>query len=73
MERGDKIEVLQDKAEVLNMEAHQFQKAGQKLKTTMWWQSFWCRLVLVLAVVMLAVVIFLAACFSNGQNCTKRQ
>jgi vesicle-associated membrane protein 7 len=30
------------------------------------------KLVLALAVILLAVVIFLIACFSGGKNCTKR-
>lgn len=36
------------------------------------WQTFKMKIIVVFAVLLLAVVIFLLACFAGGQNCTKK-
>ena len=53
-------------------QAEKFQKTGKQLRNKFWWQNCKMKLVLALAVILLAVVIFLIACFSGGKNCTKR-
>jgi hypothetical protein len=37
------------------------------------WQNFKMKIIVVCAVLLLAVVIFLLACFAGGQNCTKKK
>jgi hypothetical protein len=37
----------------------------------MWWQNFRMKLIVIGVVVLLVVVIFLLACFTNGRNCLK--
>ena len=56
----------------LPLQAEKFQKTGRQLRNKFWWQNCKMKLVLALAVILLAVVIFLIACFSGGKNCTKR-
>lgn len=72
LERGEKLEVLQDKTDDLRFQAEKFQKTGRQLRSKFWWQNAKMKLVVALAVLLLIVVIFLLACFSGGKNCTKR-
>ncbi|KAG2425091.1 hypothetical protein HXX76_014000 [Chlamydomonas incerta] len=68
--RGEKLELLTDKTENLMNEADRFQRTGRTLRRKMWWQNCKMKIVVALAVVLLAVVIFLLVCFSGG-NCLK--
>eukprot|EP00201_Polytomella_parva_P018925 CAMPEP_0175071712 /NCGR_PEP_ID=MMETSP0052_2-20121109/19406_1 /TAXON_ID=51329 ORGANISM="Polytomella parva, Strain SAG 63-3" /NCGR_SAMPLE_ID=MMETSP0052_2 /ASSEMBLY_ACC=CAM_ASM_000194 /LENGTH=137 /DNA_ID=CAMNT_0016338935 /DNA_START=270 /DNA_END=683 /DNA_ORIENTATION=+ len=68
--RGEKLELLTDKTENLVFEADRFQRTGKALKRKMWWQNCKMKLVIAMAVILLAVVIFLLVCFSGG-NCLK--
>lgn len=70
--RGEKIELLVDKCDDLQQQAHAFEKKGKQLRSRMWWQNTKMKIVVVFAVLLLAVVIFLLACFAGGQNCTKK-
>lgn len=70
--RGEKIELLVDKCDDLQQQAHAFQKQGKQLRSRMWWQNTKMKIVVVFAVLLLAVVIFLLACFAGGQNCTQK-
>ncbi|KAG2452182.1 hypothetical protein HYH02_003213 [Chlamydomonas schloesseri] len=71
LERGEKIELLVDKTDDLRNQAEQFQKKGRQLRNKMWWQNCKMKLVVLLAILVLAVVIFLLVCFTGGKNCTK--
>lgn len=53
------------------LQAHRFQKQGTQLRKRMWWQNFRMKLIVIGVVVLLVVVIFLLACFTNGRNCLK--
>lgn len=72
LERGQRIELLVDKAEGLANQADIFQKKGKQLRNKMWWQYCKMKLLVVFAVLLLAVVLFLIICYSNGNNCTKK-
>ena len=71
LERGEKIELLVDKTDALQNQAEQFQRKGKQLRRAMWWQN--CRMKIIVLAIVLAVglIIFLAACFYGGNNCTK--
>lgn len=71
--RGEKIELLVDKCDDLQHQAQTFHKQGKQLRSKMWWQNFRMKIIVAFAVVLLAVVIFLLACFAGGQNCTKKR
>ncbi|PNH06023.1 hypothetical protein TSOC_007676 [Tetrabaena socialis] len=68
--RGEKLELLTDKTENLMNEADRFQRTGRTLRRKMWWQNCKMKIVVAMAVLLLAVVIFLLVCFSGG-NCLK--
>lgn len=71
LERGEKIELLVDKADNLQNQAVQFQRKGKQLRRAMWWQNCRMKLAVICLVLVLAVVIFLIVCFSSGNNCIK--
>ncbi|EFJ39880.1 hypothetical protein VOLCADRAFT_70298 [Volvox carteri f. nagariensis] len=73
LERGEKIELLVDKTDDLRNQVRDFQRKGRQLRSKMWWQNCRMKLVVLLAVALLAVVIFLLACFAGGNNCVKKK
>ncbi len=68
LERGEKIELLVDKTDQLQNQAEQFQRKGKQLRRAMWWQNCRMKLMVLGIVLVLAVVIFLIACFYGGNN-----
>lgn len=68
LQRGEKLELLNDKTEHLAFEADRFMTSGRTLRRTMWWQNFKVKLIIGLVVVLLAVVIFLVVYFSGGKK-----
>ncbi|KAG2452181.1 hypothetical protein HYH02_003212 [Chlamydomonas schloesseri] len=68
--RGEKLELLTDKTENLMFESDRFVRTGRALRRRMWMQNCKMKIVVALAVILLAVVIFLLVCFSGG-NCLK--
>eukprot|EP00877_Chromochloris_zofingiensis_P007987 jgi/Chrzof1/3441/Cz12g25160.t1 len=67
--RGEKLDVLVDKTDDLRDQAQKFQRKGATLRKKMWWSNFRVQLIVVGCVLLLAVVIFLLACFTGGKNC----
>jgi len=59
LERGSKIEVLVDKTDQLQEQAHSFKRKGTKLKRKMWWKNakLCCILICILIVVIVAITI----------------
>lgn len=55
-----------------HVQAETFQKKGRQLRNKMWWQYCKMKLVIFGCLILLAVVIFLIACYSGGRNCTSR-
>lgn len=70
LERGEKIELLVDKTDDLRFQAEKFHKTGRHLRSKMWWQNFKVKILLCIVILVIAIVIFLLACFSGG-NCLK--
>eukprot|EP00199_Chlamydomonas_sp_CCMP681_P006037 CAMPEP_0119106216 /NCGR_PEP_ID=MMETSP1180-20130426/3968_1 /TAXON_ID=3052 ORGANISM="Chlamydomonas cf sp, Strain CCMP681" /NCGR_SAMPLE_ID=MMETSP1180 /ASSEMBLY_ACC=CAM_ASM_000741 /LENGTH=221 /DNA_ID=CAMNT_0007091491 /DNA_START=32 /DNA_END=697 /DNA_ORIENTATION=+ len=72
LERGERIELLVGKADGLANQADIFQKKGRQLRNKMWWQYCRMKLLVLLCILILAVVIFVIACFTGGRNCVKK-
>ncbi|PNW84188.1 hypothetical protein CHLRE_04g224800v5 [Chlamydomonas reinhardtii] len=70
LKRGEKLEQIQEKTEDLMAEADRFRDGAVRVKRKLWWQNCKMKIVVALAVILLAVVIFLLVCFSGG-NCLK--
>lgn len=51
-------------------QADRFHKTGRQLRSKMWWQNMKMKLIIAAIVLVLALIIFLMACFSGG-NCLK--
>ncbi|KAI8466200.1 MAG: R-SNARE protein, VAMP72-family [Monoraphidium minutum] len=66
--RGDRIQLLVDRTEDLQVQAAQFQKQGRQLRTNMWWQNAKMKLCFALIILIVLVVIVLLACFTGGGN-----
>jgi hypothetical protein len=72
LQRGERLEVLVDRTEALSMNAEAFRNQGRTLRRQMWWNNLKVKILIAFLVLVLAVVIFLLACFAGGNNCTKR-
>lgn len=70
--RGERLDVLVDRTDDLRDQAAKFQRQGTQLRKKMWWQNFRMQIIVVGVVVLLAVVIFLLACFTGGKNCVSK-
>jgi len=59
LERGSKIEVLVDKTDILQEQAHSFKRKGTKLKRKMWWKNakLCCILICILVVIIVGVTL----------------
>jgi vesicle-associated membrane protein 7 len=62
LERGEKIELLVGKTEVLDQHAVKFKKQSRQLKNSMWWKNVKLILVLVLLVLVIIYVIIASQC-----------
>jgi vesicle-associated membrane protein 7 len=69
LERGEKIELLVDKTDNLRFQADKFHKTGRQLRSRMWWQNMKMKLIVVFILILIAVIIFCAVCFSGGKRC----
>jgi len=63
LERGEKIELLVDKTEVLDQHAFKFKKQSRNLKNKLWWKNIklW-----ILIIVILAAIIYIILAASCG-------
>ncbi|ORX98922.1 synaptobrevin, partial [Basidiobolus meristosporus CBS 931.73] len=57
MDRGEKLDVLSNKAEDLELGARQFKKGANRVRKQMWWRDMKLRLVILAIVVILLIVI----------------
>lgn len=57
LDRGSKLEDLQDKSEELEMSASHFRSGSRRLQRKMWWQNF--RLKLIFAFIVIAILIII--------------
>uniref|UniRef100_A0A0B7BUZ9 V-SNARE coiled-coil homology domain-containing protein n=1 Tax=Arion vulgaris TaxID=1028688 RepID=A0A0B7BUZ9_9EUPU len=68
IERGDRLEDLQDKSESLSSNSDMFRARSKSLQKAMWWKNCRMRIILalVLAVIITIIIIILVVHFSNG-------
>jgi len=62
LERGEKIELLVDKTEVLDQHAFKFKKTSKKLARAMWWKYVKFTVILVIILAIVIYIICAAAC-----------
>ncbi|KAI0228186.1 Vesicle-associated membrane protein 4 [Lamellibrachia satsuma] len=68
MDRGDRLEDLQDKSEHLSTNSDLFQSRAKVLKSTMWWRQCKMRMVIALVVVVLLGVIIVPIIIKMNQK-----
>ena len=73
LDRGEKIELLVDKTENLRFQADNFHRTGRALRRRMWWQNLKMKLVFAAFVLVVILILFLSFCYSNGNDCTKKE
>jgi vesicle-associated membrane protein 7 len=72
LERGEKLEILVDKAEALSTEAFKFESQSKRLKYAMWWRriKLYVMIFVVLAVIIIIIIIIAAViCKGNFKTC----
>ena len=57
IERGEKIDTLDERAAVLNLSSVSFKKNTRKLKNKMWWQEKRCIFVAIIIIILLILII----------------
>jgi len=62
LERGEKIDLLVDKTEVLDQHAHKFKKGSTRLRRAMWWKNVKLTLLIILFLLIVIYVILAASC-----------
>jgi len=66
IERGDKIENLQEKTDELQNSAQQFKKSTTKLKRQMWWKNMKLNLIIAFIVIAILLILILGAVCGVG-------
>ncbi|KAI7735665.1 hypothetical protein M8C21_005212 [Ambrosia artemisiifolia] len=69
LDRGEKIELLVDKAENLHAQAQGFKAQGTQLRRKMWFKNMKIKLIVLAIIVALILIIFFSAC--HGVKCVK--
>jgi len=64
LERGEKIELLVDKTEMLDQHAFKFKKQSTKLKRSMWWKNI--KLLVLLAIILTLIIYAILASACGG-------
>lgn len=67
LERGERLDDMASKSESMRSQAEVFRAKGRSLRRQMWWQNAKWTLLVLLITVLVAFVIFLAAC--RGFRC----
>ncbi|GBG65164.1 hypothetical protein CBR_g49960 [Chara braunii] len=67
LDRGEKIDLLVDKADNLRNQAEHFNKQGQVLRRRMWLQNMKMKLIVLAIVIAIILIIWVAAC--KGFKC----
>jgi len=62
LERGEKIELLVEKTEVLEEHAFKFQKNSKTLKKKMWWKNVKVMCGLIWVLIAIIIVAFIVGC-----------
>ncbi len=71
LERGERLDEMAAKSESMRDQAAVFRAKGRALRRQMWWSNAKWSIALALVVVLVAFVVFLAAC--GGFKCVKKK
>ncbi|CAN7992973.1 unnamed protein product [Ixodes hexagonus] len=66
IERGDRLEDLEDKSDALATNADQFRSTAKKMASRMWWRNIRVKIVLVLVVLVILLIIFVPIIVRNS-------
>ncbi|KAJ3059165.1 hypothetical protein HK102_010116, partial [Quaeritorhiza haematococci] len=64
VQRGETMQVLQGKTEILSAESQKFQRSARTVRKKMWWQNMKMRLILIALALLVIAVIAIAATVS---------
>ncbi|KAJ6241573.1 vesicle-associated membrane protein [Anaeramoeba flamelloides] len=70
IDRGEKLDILVDKAENFNEQAFQFKRSSKKLKWRMFYKNL--KLMIILSIVLLLIIYFIIAGICGGVNLKPR-
>ncbi|KAK9767747.1 Vesicle membrane receptor protein (v-SNARE) [Basidiobolus ranarum] len=59
MERGERLDTLNNKAEDLESGALQFRRGANKVRKNMWWKNFKLQLIIIAIVIILLLIIII--------------
>ncbi|XP_043708042.1 vesicle-associated membrane protein 724-like [Telopea speciosissima] len=68
LDRGEKLDILADKAEDLRSQAQNFKKQGTKIQRKMWYKNMKIKLVVLGILLLLVLIIWVSIC--HGFDCT---
>ncbi|XP_026456746.1 vesicle-associated membrane protein 724-like [Papaver somniferum] len=68
VDRGEKIDILSEKAADLNSNAQEYKKKGTQLRRKLWYQNMKIKLVVLAVLLILVLIIWLSIC--KGFDCT---
>ncbi|MCL7044146.1 hypothetical protein MKW94_002653 [Papaver nudicaule] len=68
VDRGEKIDILSEKAKDLNSNAQEYKKKGTQLRRKLWYQNMKIKLVVLAVLLILVLIIWLSVC--KGFDCT---
>ncbi|XP_032241231.2 vesicle-associated membrane protein 8 isoform X2 [Nematostella vectensis] len=67
LERGERIDILMDKAETLDNSAQTFQRHSSRLRKKMWWQNTRMCIILIFVLLIIVAIIVLIALGAEGK------
>ncbi|EDO43738.1 predicted protein [Nematostella vectensis] len=67
LERGERIDILMDKAETLDNSAQTFQRHSSRLRKKMWWQNTRMCIILIFVLLIIIAIIVLIALGAEGK------
>ncbi|KAK9764941.1 Vesicle membrane receptor protein (v-SNARE) [Basidiobolus ranarum] len=65
MERGERLDTLNDKAEDLESGALQFRRGANRVRKNMWWKNFKLKLIIIAIVIIVALAIIIPLVIKN--------
>lgn len=68
MERGDRMDVLEDKAYKLKEQAHGFKASSARIKTAFWYQNLKAKMCVILLCIILLLTVLGVICFAAPNN-----
>lgn len=68
LDRGSKLEDLQDKSEDLEMSASHFRSGSRRLQKKLWWQNFRLKLIFAFIVIVILIIIIVPIVVKSNKN-----